>query len=284
MKPNEIIEFLKVAADFAVLEIDQRGVVCYASPGVRGLFNKQEGEVEGTKLKVLVSPLADLVVEGYEPVQARGVLELMDDADIEKAGCEYLEYLAAQNQQGEKYETQIELDDEKKWIEIAMYKMMGDEGVTFAAIVENITKRKHQENEIKALNENLENRVEERTRQIKNVVISCGKQLEQINVTYQSMKEQQMEIIEQLEFNILQGLPDLSDELADKIHEITRQQMIKCMDLYTQDQITDQQFLMSIIALKELFDTSTSNENLKPGQLSGTSQDEVDDLLDSLGI
>jgi hypothetical protein len=57
------------------------------------------------------------------------------------------------------------------------------------------------------------------------------------------------------------------------------------MNLYSEDQITDQKFMLTMMSLNELFGgKSTEDENLKPGQLSGTSQDEVDDLLGSLGL
>ena len=40
-----------------------------------------------------------------------------------------------------------------------------------------------------------------------------------------------------------------------------------------------------MMSLNEVFGSeSDANENLKPGQIGGTSQDEVDDLLGSLGL
>jgi hypothetical protein len=284
MKPNDLLEFLRTAADFAIIETNESGKILFASPAVRSIFDLQEGEVEGMQFDKLIPAVCFLDVSHFKPVQARGAIELMDDDECTVSECKYLEYLAAEVQKEGRFEAEIEVQGQAKWLEISTYKLLQDTKIGFAVIINEITRRKRNEKEIKALNENLEQRVEDRTKQIKNVVVSCGSQLEQINLNYQSMKESQMDIIEALEMRVATAIPSLNDEQLEQLTEVIRHEVVRCMDLYGQDQITDQKFMLSIMSLNELFDSSASNDNLKPGQLGGTNQSEVDDLLDSLGI
>jgi hypothetical protein len=284
MKPTDLLEFLRTAADFAIIETNESGKILFASPAVRNIFELQEGEVEGMKFDELIPAVCFLDVSNFEPVQARGAIELMDDEECTVSECKYLEYLAAAVQTEGRFEAEIDIKGQAKWVEVSTYKLLQDTKIGFAVIINEITRRKRNEKEIKALNENLEQRVEDRTKQIKNVVVSCGSQLEQINTNYQSMKEQQMDIVESLQMRVANAIPSLNEEQSTQLEEVMRQEVIRCMDLYGQDQITDQKFMLSIMSLNELFDSSASNDKLKPGQLGGTNQSEVDDLLDSLGI
>jgi hypothetical protein len=284
MKPTDLLEFMRTAADFAIIETNESGKILFASPAVRTIFELEEGEVEGMKFDKLIPAVCFLDVSDFKPVPARGAIELMDDDECSVSECKYLEYLAAEVQTEGRFEAELDVKGKAKWVEISTYKLLQDTKIGFAVIINEITRRKSNEKEIRALNENLEQRVEDRTKQIKNVVVSCGSQLEQINTNYQSMKEQQMDIVESLESRVAAAIPSLNEEQFAQLQDVMRHEVIRCMDLYGQDQITDQKFLLSIMSLNELFDSSVSNDNLKPGQLGGTNQSEVDDLLDSLGI
>lgn len=291
MKKEEIADILTTAADFVFLSLDEQGNILTANPAIRKVFAKQEGEIEGSSLTNLI-PGIELVAQiEYAPVQARGGIDSFDN-EVELGKCDYLEALAALTQQGERYNTVILANSEERWIELETYKVLHDGKIIFTLVINDITRRKRQEKEIKALNESLEHKVQERTanlesrtEQIKKVVNTCRDELQAINDTYQNMKERQMDIMEKLESQVIDGVVGLTPQQSDSIQANVKENLINCMNIYSEDQITDQKFLMAIITLNELFSGETiEQQNLKPGQLSGTSQHEVDDLLDSLGI
>lgn len=292
MQKQEIVDTLLVAADFVLLAINEKGVIRTSTPAVRTIFEKQEGEVEGRPLTELIPALKDLKIPDFEPIEARGGMCGLGDEDVDVADSALMEYLACYKQNVGKYEAQVLVGSELRWIDLAVYKLEISGGLTFLATINDITARKEQEEEIRELNENLEQMVEERTadlqersEQIKKMVMSCANELQHVNDTYQSMKETQMMMMEGMESAILSEVSGLTDAQREQVQNVMQAQLVEAMNLYSQDQITDQKFMLTIISLNELFgNTSTELENLKPGQLSGTNQDEVDDLLDSLGI
>ena len=157
--------------------------------------------------------------------------------------------------------------------------------IIFTVMIRDITLRKQDEQEILDLNQNLEARVESRTSQIKSVVMSCSSELGQVNDTYQNMKEQQMDIMESIESSVLAETESLNELQVKQIKAAISKELVKCMNLYSEDQITDQKFMLTMMSLNELFgNESDQDKNLKPGQLAGSTQDEVDDLLGSLGL
>ena len=135
----------------------------------------------------------------------------------------------------------------------------------------------HFENELHVLKKN---------EQIQNIVFSCNKALGEVNQAYQQMKEQQMQLLENLASTTAAEISDLTTEQTDKLISILNTRMMQAMELYTVDQITDQKFLMTLEELKNLFNEQKSQKqkNLEPGQLSGKQQEDVDQLLALLGI
>lgn len=127
--------------------------------------------------------------------------------------------------------------------------------------------------------------LEKKNDQIKAVIRSCGGQLDHVNATYQQMKEFQMELMENMAKIITSRVEGLTEKQVAQTEGAVNEQLIKSMELYARDQITDQQFLLTIQKLKELIEeVPLVQGTLVPEQLGGTKQEAVDELLASLGL
>jgi len=291
MSKSNLLNILTTTADFAFLVCDKNGVITSANPTVRQLFAKQEGEVEGTEVSTLLPELEHLSQQEVTPIAARGEVDLFD-GKVDVADAYYLEVLAAMKNDGNNFETRLICGGQVKWLKVDCYKLRIGRHLAFSLLVHDISKRKQNEAKIHELNQNLEQKVaertaelEQRTQQIKAVVNSCAKELEHINETYQQMKERQMSLMESLEQTLLSQLTDLSQTQVQQLKSAIREQLIASMNIYSEDQITDQKFLMAILKLNELFDgESEKHKNLKPDEMASSSQADVDDLLDAFGI
>ena len=285
MRQNDLIDILLVSSDFVFLSTDKLGNVKTSTPACREVLKLQEGEIEGQNLSAIIKELEFYPQSEFKIVQPRGGLDLMSDDEEEASGADYMEFLASHTQEDGRFEIETTISSENVWLSLVTNKVLNNGEVIFTVMIRDVTRRKLNEIEILDLNQNLEARVEERTSQIKSVVMSCSSELSQVNQTYQSMKEQQMDIIEQLEKRVLTETENLTDIQKEQIKETIGSELVCCMNLYSEDQITDQKFMLTMMSLNELFGSeSREDKNLKPGQMGGTNQDEVDDLLGSLGL
>lgn len=285
MRKNDLVDILLVSSDFVFLSTNKNGKILTVTPACRDILKRQEGELEGATLDEVIPELGFYPQSEFDLVQPRGGLELMLDDDDCESGIEYMEFLASYTQETGRFELQTMVDQKEIWLSFVTNKILHDDEIIFTVMIRDITRRKHNEKEILDLNQNLEARVESRTSQIKKVVLSCSSELGHVNNTYQEMKEKQMDIMENIEKKVLEETSDLSDTQVEQIKNAIGSALVESMNLYSVDQITDQKFMLTMMSLNELFDQETAGDkNLKPGQLSGTNQDEVDDLLGSLGL
>lgn len=285
MRKKDLIDILLVSSDFVFLSTDKFGKIETVTPACRDILKKQEGEIEGINLNELIPELAFYPQSEFQIVQPRGGLELMLDDDDCQQGVDYLEFLAFYTQDTGRFEIQTDINEKRVWLSFVTNKVLHEDEIIFTVMIRDISKRKQNEKEILDLNQNLEARVESRTAQIKKVVLSCSSELSHVNNTYQEMKERQMDIMENIEKQVLAETEGLNEQQVEQVKNAIGSALIESMNLYSVDQITDQKFMLTMMSLNELFDAeSVENKNLKPGQLSGTNQDEVDDLLGSLGL
>jgi len=285
MRQKDLIDILLVSSDFVFGSTDKEGKILTVTPACREVLKLQEGELEGKNLVDIIPELGMVQHGEFIPVQPRGGLDMWGDDGDADLGVDFMEFLAFHTQESGRFEIETSINMIEKWFSVVTNKVLNDDDIIFTIMIRDITKRKHDELEILDLNQNLEARVESRTEQIKSVVMSCSSELGQVNDTYQGMKEKQMDIMESLENNILTATEGLSEEQKEVIISTISAELVKCMNLYSEDQITDQKFMLTMMSLNELFGSSgDQNENLKPGQMGGTNQDEVDDLLGSLGL
>ena len=284
MLQNDLIDSLLVSSDFVYLSADNTGKILTVTPIIRDVFHLQEGEVEGQNLNDLIPMLCMYPQTEFEVVQARGGLDMMDEDECEQ-GVDYMEFLASYTQLNGGFELETGVELGPKWVSLVTNKILNEGDIIYTVMIRDISQRKNDEHEILDLNQNLEARVEARTSQIKDVVMSCSTELKQVNDTYQSMKEKQMDLMESIESRVLADTDGLNDKQIAQIKGALSSELVKSMNLYSEDQITDQKLMLTMMSLNELFGgKSDETDNLKPGQLSGASQDEVDDLLGSLGL
>lgn len=139
-------------------------------------------------------------------------------------------------------------------------------------IIEYFEKRlEHFEYQLK-IKEQMEE-LERSHEQTKGVIQSSVQQFEVVNSKYQEVKEKQMDIWEQLTQKI-----DADSPLMSAVND----SMNDALQLYSEDHLTDQQFLEIMKELEEIFGQKPQSEEAFAQQLGGASQADVDALLASL--
>lgn len=141
---------------------------------------------------------------------------------------------------------------------------------------------RHFEDEMALIERNRD--LEKKDQQIRRVLESCAKELEDINTNYQEIKNKQMDILEGNSNAILDTVKGLSREQKTEILQILDDRVNQAMQYYAEDQLTDQKFLMTIQEINKVLPGNKSNVNLIPQQIGESSQESVDDLLASLGL
>ncbi len=176
--PVELFDVLKVSADFvlfsmddigfALLAVSDSGQILSATPPVRRIFRKNEGEVEGQALLSLLPELEAFAGEEYIRVEARGGVDLWEEEKQDKAGLSFLECLAYRAHRGGRVEVLAKACAEPIWLEVAVYKLNLHDELVYAVLIFDINHRKKIEESIRDLNENLEQKVAQRTGELIN--------------------------------------------------------------------------------------------------------------------
>jgi len=109
------------------------------------------------------------------------------------------------------------------------------------------------------------------------------KGIHQINQTYQEMKESHMSLLEGLETKLKKETQSLEARQRQQIGSLIKESLDQSFQLYSQDHITDQQFLLTVEHLKGALEENNLEAQLRPGKFGGTSQAEIDALLAAFG-
>ncbi len=140
IKQSELVDILRVVANFLLLAVNSDGVIETVSAQIRSIFHKNEGEVEGLRLCDLIPELTALGQEPFTPVQARGDLDFLDAEDTTELHCGYLEFLAAHEVSVGHYEVTTVIGGEVRQLEMATYKLLLDDRVIFPVIINDISR------------------------------------------------------------------------------------------------------------------------------------------------
>jgi signal transduction histidine kinase len=174
----ELFDVLKVSTDFvlfsmddigfALLAVNDAGLILSATPPVRRIFRKNEGEVEGQSLLSLLPELEAYADQEYSMVEARGGVDMWEDEKEDKVGLPFLECLACRAHRGGRVEVHSRACAEPRWLEVAVYKLNLNDELVYAVLIFDIDHRKTIEESIRDLNENLEQKVAQRTGELIN--------------------------------------------------------------------------------------------------------------------
>ena len=164
-------------APFVIINTDNQGIIHYINPAVKSVFGYLEGEVENQNLLMLIPGLASAQYDYYNDVQNRGDLEIFDQQQPEHnvhLESSYLErFIQGRVNHGKKSEFQTTTKNNiPLWIDITVNKENINDDTNYFIIIHNITEQKQRQIEIEKLNEQLEDKVKQRTLQLEETMSS----------------------------------------------------------------------------------------------------------------
>lgn len=168
---QDLSDLTLLVADFALLGVSETGRIELVTPKVRDIFHLNEGDVEGKLLEELLPELSVLSERPYTPIPARSGLELIE-AEETRAGetktapCHYIEYLAARQSVTGSYHLKTQICEQGRWLKLSTYKVSHNEKLIFSVLVSDISHQKKIEEELRQVQDNLEKKVCQRTKEL----------------------------------------------------------------------------------------------------------------------
>ena len=134
--------------DYAVLSLDLSGTILGWNPGVESVLGYREGEIAGKNISIIFTP------------------------EDQRAGIAEREMAeAAEQGRAEDERWHLRADGRRFWATGVMFPLRDQDGtlVGFAKLLTDHTRRKEAEMSLQSLNEELEHRVEARTKQVRHL-------------------------------------------------------------------------------------------------------------------
>ncbi|NQZ07641.1 MAG: PAS domain S-box protein [Algicola sp.] len=170
---EQIDKLVLDTAPMAIISTNFYGDIMTVNPAVRSIFGYLEGELEGESFLKLVPEMADLSYSFYDEFTNRGDLELFDDAEAVETRhttdeSNFLERFYYGIQEGGE---QGLLQTHNKngdvlWINMFANRVAINANNVYIVIISDVTETKLKEQQIIQLNESLERRVAERTKEV----------------------------------------------------------------------------------------------------------------------
>jgi PAS domain-containing protein len=170
---EQIDKLVLDTAPMAIISTNFYGDIMTVNPAVRSIFGYLEGELEGESFLKLVPEMADLSYSFYDEFTNRGDLELFDETQAVETRSttdesNFLERFYYGIQEGEEpglLQTHNKNGD-VLWINMFANRVAINANNFYIVIISDVTETKLKEQQIIQLNESLERRVAERTKDV----------------------------------------------------------------------------------------------------------------------